>query len=146
MEADNADSQRQQVNDNMQDRQLDPNMQKQQRLAELERTQMMQQQYQQHRQQMEQQQQKKVKKNNSGVSGILNKFNNIIQNSQAKLKDVVVVVILFIVLNLDIVNNILIKHIPFISTEGVLNINGVIGKSVIAGIIFFIISTLLVVL
>lgn len=144
MEADNSDAQRQQVNGNMQNRQLDPNMQKQQRMAELEKTQLMQQQFQQHRQQMQQQQENN--KNNSGVTGILNKFNDIIKNSQEKLKDVVIVVILFIALNLDVVNNILINNIPFISTDGLLNINGVIGKGVVAGVVFFIVSTLLLVL
>jgi hypothetical protein len=144
MDTGDADSDRQQVNGNMQNRQMDPNMQQQQRLAELERNQQMQMQMQ--MQMQKQKQEKQENQNNNSVSGILNNLNKIIQKSQDKLKDVIVVVFLFITLNLNVVNKLLISHIPFISTDGVLNINGVISKGVIAGIVFFIISTLLLVL
>jgi hypothetical protein len=142
MEAGDADVQRQQVNGNMQHRQMDPSMQQQQRLAELEKVQQ--------QQQLQQQEQHVQSENNNilnNTSGsIMDKLNMVIQKSQAKLKDVVVVVFLFIALNMGIVNKLLLQYVPFLGNEGSLTMNGIIAKGLIAGVVFYVVSTLLLIL
>ena len=145
LDEDNSDVQRQELNNQVERRHLDPEIQKEQRLLELER---MKQEYQ--KQQFEQQnhiqqnnQQQQPKLNNNGI---LSKLNLFIKKSQEKLKDTVIVLILFIILNIDIINKLLSKYIPFISNENGITINGVIIKGLIASTIFYLISTLLIVL
>lgn len=139
MDTGDADTQRQQVNGNMQERQLDPNMNKQQRLQELEDNQRIQQ------QNMNNNKNKQVQQN-TNTNNILNKLNDVIINSQDKLKDVVIVIFLFIGLNLDFFNNLIMHYVPFLFNENSLNMNGIIAKGLVGGLIFYIISTLLVVL
>ena len=117
-----ADIQRQQVNNNVQQRQLDPGMQKQQRMIELEQTAKMN-----NQQNNQQNEQKNGQQNNKNVGSILDKLNVIISNSQDKLKYVVIVVVLFISLNMNLVNNLLGQYIPFILGEdGNITMNGII--------------------
>lgn len=140
MERGDADVQRQQVNNNVQQRQLDPGMQQQQRIMELEQRAQM--------NNAQQNAQQNVQQNSNKKEGsILNKLNVIISKSQDKLKDVVIVVVLFISLNMNIVNTLLGQYIPFILGEdGNVTMNGIIIKGVLTGILFYIISTLLLVL
>jgi len=141
MEAGDADEQRQQVNGNVQQRQLDPNINQQQRLQELEQNQQI------HNQNLHKptNQHNNLNNNNNNNNNILQKL-KIIKNSQQKLKDVVIIVFLFISLNLDLVNNLILQYIPMLFNDDKITINGIIAKGIIAGGIYYIISTLLLVL
>lgn len=136
-ETDDNDAQLQRKNERSENIQMDTAINHQQRLSELERIE--EENYELHRQ-------NKVYANNQQnkgyVVGTIEKIKNILKHSTDKMKDSVIVIVIFIILNLEIVCNLLDKYIPFDLT----GFNGIIIRGVFSGILFYIISTLLLIL
>lgn len=139
LEAGDNDVQQQALNNDMQKRQLDPELQKQQREIELQK------QYIQNQQYMNQQQNnEQVNKPVQKKDGIIDKIMNLINSSQDKLKYVVIITCLYVGLNLEVTNNLIKKYISFVVNEhNEINMNGIILKGVILGLLYYIMNIVL---
>ncbi len=60
-----------------------------------------------------------------------------------QVKGPLIVVVLFILLNLDMVNQMMVKYIPKISAGGNVNMMGLVLKGVVAGLIFYLVKRFL---
>jgi len=139
-ETDDNDEQLQRRNERAQNIQMDTVINQQQRIDELERIE--QENIQLHKQNQEYVQTQDQNKNKGFVGDIIDKIKNIIQLSTNKIKDAIIVCIIFIALNLEIVCKLFEQYIPF----DLSGFNGVVIKGVLSGVLYYIVSTLLVIL
>ena len=139
LETGDNDTQQQTLNNDMQNRQLDPELQKQHREIELQKQFIQNQQYinqQQNSQQVNQQVPKK--------EGIIDKIIELVNSSQDKFKYIVIIACLYVGLNLEVTNNLIKKYISFVVNEhNEINMNGIILKGIVLGLLYFIINIVL---
>lgn len=138
-----ADQERAALNQNMQERQMDETMAQQHRMMENQR--MMQQQQMAQQQQMMRQQQMMNQQRQQPppqASGLMGSIQGLVGNLRNNVKGPVIVIVLFILLSNKMVNNTLMKILPFTGTEtGHVSCKGVLLKAGIAGLLFFILNT-----
>ena len=73
---------------------------------------------------------------------LMSNIKNILSNLRDQIKGPIIVIVLFLVLNHSIVNKYLVKFIPKIGNgSGGMNMKGLILKSLLAGIIFYLLNT-----
>ena len=136
-ELENQTEERAQINHGTEQHQMDPGIANQHRMMELERARQFQMQY----QQENQQRQPPPPPPPPSKQGFMDKIKNMTNNLGGKMVGPLIVVILFVLFNLEIVDKTLTKLIPKISNEyGSINLKGVILKAIIVGIIFFVIK------
>lgn len=139
LETGDNDVQQQALNNDMQKRQLDPELQKKHREIELQKQYIQNQQYinqQQNQQQVNQPVQKK--------DGIIDKVMELVNSSQDRFKYVIIIAGLYIALNLEVTNNLIKKHISYVINEhNEINMNGIILKGVVLGLLYFVMNIVL---
>ena len=142
LETGDNDTQKQALNNDIQNRQLDPELQKQQREIELQKQYIKNmQENPEFRKQVAQQNENKEEKESSGI---VDTVKNIIENSENKLKDVVIVILLYFALNFDMTNVLIKKYVPYLIDEhNEYTMVGIIAKAVLIGVLFFVISSVL---
>ena len=132
-----ADTERAELNQTMENRQLDPSMVNQHRMMEMQKAREFQLQQQQQQQQFQQQAPPPpVQKS------FMNKIKDSLSNFGKQLKPVFIVILLLFVLGLPMVNKMMVKFIPKISNEmGVMNMKGLILKAILGGLVFYLLNT-----
>lgn len=129
-----ADTERAQFNQQMQSRQMDPTLAQQHRRMEMERAQ--------HAQQMHQQPPPPMQQLSS--PGLMDRVRNLFGNFRNNVKSLVVVVVIFLLLNIDPLNAILLRFIPFLGDGlGNMAFKGTLFKALLAGVLYIIINNVL---
>ena len=129
-----ADTERAQVNQDMEQRQLDQAMINQHRMMEMQRAR--------EYQLQQQQQQQPPPPPPPQKKSFMDKIKTSLSNIGKQLKGTVIVVILFLVLSLPMVNKMMLNVIPKISSdEGLMNMKGLLLKSLLAGVLFYVLNT-----
>lgn len=137
LETGDNDVQKQALNNDMQNRQLDPELQKQQRELELQKQYIQNQQYMNQQQNVQQNNNQPVQKK----EGIIDKIMELVNSSQDKLKYVVIIACLYVGLNLEVTNNLIKKYLSFVINEhNEINMNGIILKGIVLGMLYFVIN------